>query len=78
MTEGNYLLLWSSVRDLLDEVWFLAPDEQDRLRRLVQRHRAFGRSLAQARERAHGSDQSNADLVNATVAIADLVIARIR
>jgi pantothenate kinase len=74
VTEGNYLLLWPGVRDLLDEVWFLAPDEEERLRRLVDRHRAFGRTAEQARERAFGSDQWNAELINSTVQAADLVL----
>lgn len=38
ITEGNYLLLpddpWGEVRDLLDEAWFLVPDEQQRVSRL--------------------------------------------
>jgi pantothenate kinase len=78
VTEGNYLLLpshpWREVRAELDEVWFLAPDEELRLARLVDRHRRFGRSPAQARDRAHGSDQANAELVRASAERADLVL----
>ncbi len=78
ITEGNYLLLrdppWSGLRDLLDEVWFVAPDEQVRLARLVARHRRYGRSDAAAHDRAHGSDQVNATRILATVELADLVI----
>ncbi|MPZ79437.1 MAG: nucleoside/nucleotide kinase family protein [Actinophytocola sp.] len=78
VTEGNYLLLpdppWSSVRDLLDEVWFLAAPEDDRHQWLIDRHRAFGRTLEQARERTFGSDERNAVLINATSAAADLVV----
>jgi len=78
VTEGNYLLLrespWDRVRPLLDEVWFLAPDEDDRRQWLIDRHRAFGRSLEQARERTFGSDERNAVLINATRAAADLVV----
>jgi pantothenate kinase len=78
VTEGNYLLLdtppWSQVRPLLDEVWFLQPAEDERVRRLVARHRAYGRSSALARERALGSDQRNADAVAATAERADRVI----
>ena len=81
VTEGNYLLLpeppWSGVRPLLDEVWFLAPDEEQRLAWLIDRHRAFGRSLAQARGRALGSDQANAERVNATAHSSDLVLRKI-
>lgn len=78
VTEGNYLLLtdgpWRHVRPLLDEVWFLAPPEEDRLARLMARHRAFGRTEAQARERTFGSDQLNASLLAATASRADLIV----
>ncbi|HEX4226936.1 MAG TPA: nucleoside/nucleotide kinase family protein [Pseudonocardiaceae bacterium] len=78
VTEGNYLLLdippWDEVRPLLDEIWFLQPPEDERLRRLVARHQAYGRSLAVANERALGSDQRNADAVADTMARADRII----
>ncbi|HEV3361089.1 MAG TPA: nucleoside/nucleotide kinase family protein [Pseudonocardiaceae bacterium] len=78
VTEGNYLLLdtppWHEVRPLLDEAWFLRPAEDERVRRLVDRHRAYGRSLAAAKERALGSDQRNANTVAATALRADRVI----
>jgi pantothenate kinase len=78
ITEGNYLLLdtepWREVRGLLDEAWFLAPDEHDRIERLVTRHRRYGRSLVEARQRALGSDQRNADLIGPSAARADLVL----
>lgn len=78
VTEGNYLLLpdhpWGAVHALLDEVWFLAPDESVRIARLVERHRRHGRSEAEARERAHGSDQVNAVRIQATADRADLVL----
>jgi pantothenate kinase len=78
ITEGNYLLLdedpWSGVRPLLTEAWFLAPDEPERLERLVSRHRRYGRSLVEAKQRALGSDQRNADLIVSTASRADLVL----
>lgn len=78
ITEGNYLLLpdppWCELRALFDEVWFLAPEEDDRTRRLVERHRAYGRSPDAALARARGSDQTNAELVLATAVRADLMI----
>jgi pantothenate kinase len=81
VTEGNYLLLadppWSGVRPLLDEVWFLAPPEPDRQRWLVERHRAHGWTPDAARDRAFGSDQANAERVNATADRADLVLRKI-
>ena len=81
ITEGNYLLLpdppWTGVRPLLDEVWFLAPDEELRRRWLIDRHRAFGRSLEAARARTFGSDEANAQRVNPTAQSSDLVLRKI-
>ena len=78
VTEGNYLLLperpWGALRALLHEVWFLAPDESVRIARLVERHRRYGRSEAEAHDRAHGSDQANAVRIQATADRADLVV----
>ncbi|MCP2168558.1 nucleoside/nucleotide kinase family protein [Goodfellowiella coeruleoviolacea] len=78
VTEGNYLLLdegpWARVRPLLDEAWFLAPDEGERIARLIARHRRFGRSPEQAEQRALGSDQANADRIAPTARHADLVL----
>lgn len=78
VTEGNYLLLpdtpWNELRTLLTETWFLSPDETVRRERLVARHRAFGRTLEEARERTLGSDERNAVLINATRPTADLVL----
>lgn len=77
VTEGNYLLLrdlgWDAVRPLLDECWFVAPGEDVRLTRLVVRHQRHGRSLDEAVQRSQGSDQLNAELINATRPLADLV-----
>jgi pantothenate kinase len=78
VTEGNYLLLpeapWNQLRTLLTETWFLAPNETLRRDRLIARHRAFGRTLEEARERTLGSDERNAVLINATLPSADLVV----
>jgi pantothenate kinase len=78
ITEGNYLLLddppWHRVREALDAVWFLAPPEEQRVDRLIGRHREFGRSAQEAAERAYGSDGANARLVAASAVHADLVI----
>jgi pantothenate kinase len=81
VTEGNYLLLadppWHRIRPLLDEVWFLAPQEEQRRQWLIDRHRAHGRTLEQARERTFGSDEANAVRVNASGHAADLVLRNI-
>lgn len=78
ITEGNYLLLdsgaWPRAREQLDAVWFLVLPEETRIRRLEQRHAAFGKTPAQARQWARGSDQANAELVSATSAGADAVV----
>ncbi|UBH06817.1 nucleoside/nucleotide kinase family protein [Leucobacter sp. Psy1] len=78
VTEGNYLLLeenpWSRARAALDEVWFLAPPEERRIRQLVARHERFGRSSEEAWERSLGSDQRNAELITASAGAADLIV----
>nr|WP_203615817.1 nucleoside/nucleotide kinase family protein [Streptomyces sp. SID13726] len=74
VTEGNYLLLWPRVRSQLDEVWFCAPDEDERLRRLIARHEEFGKSHEDAVAWVLRSDQANAELVAATRDRADLVV----
>jgi pantothenate kinase len=78
VTEGNYLLLgtepWSVIRALLDEVWFLAPDEETRRTWLTDRHCRYGRTAAQAAARTAGSDERNARLVAQTSSRADLIL----
>lgn len=78
VTEGNYLLLdedgFAPVRGLLDEVWFVEPDDAERLARLVARHEAFGKPPAAARDWAHGPDERNAVRIAATRHRADLVL----
>jgi pantothenate kinase len=77
VTEGNYLLLdgpWAPVRRLLDETWFVDVDDPLRQARLAARHRAFGRSDADARARTLGSDEHNARLVAAGRERADLLV----
>ncbi|MDD7940044.1 nucleoside/nucleotide kinase family protein [Actinomycetospora lutea] len=78
VTEGNYLLVdeppWDGVRALLDEAWFVAPDEDVRRARLVARHEHHGRSHAEAVARADGSDAANARFIAATAHRADVVV----
>ncbi|CAA9488523.1 MAG: Uridine kinase family protein YggC homolog [uncultured Solirubrobacteraceae bacterium] len=78
VTEGNYLLLdrapWAGVRALLDEVWFVAPPEEERLAWLTARHALHGKDPEAAFRWARGPDQANAVLVAATRARADLVL----
>lgn len=67
VTEGNYLLLddepWAGVAPLLDEVWFVQLDQDERLRRLTARHLQFDQDPATAHWRATGNDEVNARLV---------------
>lgn len=79
VTEGNYLLLdgegWSSVRPLLDQVWFLDLPDDVRIARLAARHERYGMAPAFARERVRtGSDGRNAALVQSTRDRADLLL----
>ena len=76
VTEGNYLLLeeppWDRVRPLLDEAWFLGPDEVTRRERLIARHEQVGRTHAEAVARADGSDAANAAVIARTAPRADV------
>lgn len=78
ITEGNYLLYeagpWAAVRPLLDEAWFLAPDDGLRVRRLVDRHVRHGRARPYAREWVACSDEANARLIAPGRSRADLVV----
>ncbi|MFF4102012.1 nucleoside/nucleotide kinase family protein [Streptomyces sp. NPDC001903] len=78
ITEGNYLLYeageWAALRALLDEVWFLAPDDTLRVRRLVERHVRHGKARARAEEWVARSDEANARLIAAGRTRADLVV----
>lgn len=79
ITEGNYLLLagsagWSSVRENLDEAWYLDAGKDVIKERLLQRQIAGGKSVADARSKVMLSDMPNADLVADTKYRADVVL----
>jgi len=78
VTEGNYLLLdeipWATVRMLLDQCWYVEVPEQLRRSRLETRHRLYGRSPEEARERTYGTDERNAQLIAATAPAADAIV----
>jgi pantothenate kinase len=78
VTEGNYLLLevdaWPAVRSCIDEVWFLAPDDDVRHSRLVRRHEAYGKSPEDAALWALGPDERNAKLIESTAGRADRIV----
>jgi pantothenate kinase len=78
VTEGNDLLVdegeWGAVRALLDETWFVTTTEETRLRWLIRRHIEYGKAPDAARAWALGTDQRNAQLVQATKARADALV----
>lgn len=78
VTEGNYLLVtadgWGRVRPLLHEVWYVDLDPGERLRRLVARHRRFGKGEQEAHDWATGTDERNAAVIAATRPAADVVV----
>jgi pantothenate kinase len=75
VVEGNYLLLdsggWERVAPLLDLTFYVDVARDIRIRRLIDRHVAFGKSEADARGWALGTDESNARLIEATASRAD-------
>jgi pantothenate kinase len=79
VVEGNYLLLrsdgWEQAAPLLDLSFFVQLDQEERLRRLVDRHVRFGKTAEAAQAWALGPDEANAVLIAATSTYADHVIA---
>jgi pantothenate kinase len=78
VSEGNYLLIdegrWAKVRPLMNEVWYVDLDAEERLRRLVERHIRFGKDESAAVAWATGTDQRNAMVIMATRDRADLIV----
>jgi pantothenate kinase len=78
VVEGNYLLIdqepWSQVRGLLAGAWFCDAPEEERLRRLIDRHTRHGRSREAAEAWARTVDGANARLIEPTRKTADLTI----
>jgi pantothenate kinase len=78
VTEGNYLLLqspgWRDVRPLLDEAWFLLPNEKARVEKLIQRHIDHGKGAQEAHDWFHSSDRLNGDLVAQTRHRAEVIV----
>jgi pantothenate kinase len=76
--EGNYLLHnaggWQEIAPLLDQSWYAYLDENVRISRLIARHISHGRDPEAAKEWAKGTDQRNAELIEATVELADFRI----
>lgn len=78
LTEGNYLLHnsngWESVQKFLSESWYVDVDDSKRLERLVERHHHFGKDRKTAYDWAHGTDERNAQLVEASRSRATLIV----
>jgi pantothenate kinase len=66
--EGNYLLLWEAVTELLDESWYLQLDDEVRRERLVARHVRFGKTPEEARAWVAAVDEPNALLIAGSAA----------
>jgi len=71
VVEGNYLLLWPEVHELLDLTFFVEVDAAIRQQRLIERHIRFGKSPLDARAWALGPDETNARVIHASAARAD-------
>ncbi|MGW5240984.1 nucleoside/nucleotide kinase family protein [Monashia sp. NPDC004114] len=78
VTEGNYLLLdqepWIRARAQLDQVWYVATDDEVRVSRLIDRHVQFGKGRDDATEWVMGSDETNAALVMKSADLADRLV----
>ena len=78
VVEGNYLLApadpWARIPHLLAESWFVATREEERLRRLVERHTLHGRTPEAALAWARDVDGTNALLIEPTAANATLIV----
>lgn len=74
VVEGNYLLHWPAVRELLDVTFFVDIDHDVRVERLIARHVRFGKTPDAARAWSLGPDERNALLIADTAARADHVL----
>lgn len=74
LVEGNYLLVWEQVADLLDVVAHIDVDTDVRIQRLIDRHVEFGKTPEEAHRFVRESDERNAAMVEAARDRADVVI----
>lgn len=78
LTEGNYLLdetePWPLVREVAAEIWYADVPQDLRIRRLVARHVAFGKSLPEAEAWVASVDEPNAQRIRARKDEADLIV----
>lgn len=73
--EGNYLLTWDGIAELLDETWYLELDDAVRRRRLLDRHIAGGKSPDAATAWIAAVDDPNARLIAASASRATRAVA---
>lgn len=73
IVEGNYLLLWPEIAGLLDAVLYLPGDDQ-RERRLRERHISFGKTPDAADAWMDAVDRPNAELIATTAGLADHIL----
>jgi pantothenate kinase len=76
ITEGNYLLHWDSVRELLDLTVYLDAPPDERLAGLIERQRSKGLNADEALDWVLRSDEANARLVQESAKLADLHLSR--
>ena len=74
LDEADAQEFWTRIRDLVEESWFCAADDDERMLRLVRRHTEFGRTPDAARAWATDVDGANARRIDPTRAHADLVV----
>jgi pantothenate kinase len=76
VTEGNYLLYWAAVRNLIDFKVHVTADPEARVEGLVARQIAKGLLPKAAREWVMRSDEANARLVEEYAHLADFHVPR--
>lgn len=80
IVEGDYQrspeLDWLFTWELLDEIWHLDMDAEERVYGSISRHRSFGISETEAMKKSTGSDAVNAAVIEQTRHWADLTIER--
>ncbi|GIH07298.1 nucleoside/nucleotide kinase family protein [Rhizocola hellebori] len=76
VTEGNYLLHWDAVRELLDLTVYLDAPADERLAGLIERQRSKGLDAHDALDWVLRSDEANARLVQESAKLADLHLFR--
>lgn len=80
LIEGNYVSLqdpiWNEISQYADETWLVQADHEVLLDRIIKRHLQAGiaANLEEAKSRAQGSDQLNADYIKLNSKEVDVII----